>query len=165
MLDRIIIQTAAIDIFIEMIALRIAVAANTFFAFPEIGLVPYLPSVNISAVCSPFMLKCCGDHALHDVQVISVSQFHRSKISCVQLNGAILRICIRGKRAVIQVLDSNRHPIAAPYKIFGFKHQIAALQIDAAAPESAKVMRMCPVRGIDAVGGLIDNADDRTIST
>ena len=51
----------------------------TASAFPEIGLIPYLPGVNISAVCSPFMLKCCGDHALHDIQVISVSGRNESE--------------------------------------------------------------------------------------
>ena len=47
--------------------------------------------------------------------------------------------------------DGDRHTVSCPGNVLTLKHQVAALKIDAALTESAELMGMSTVGGVDTV--------------
>ena len=158
-LNRIVQHFPAVYILIEIIALRIAVTTDLFIALLKICLLAVFTDIHITDIASILMPECSRHHALHDIQFITETQFHCREVRCRKPDTAVssIRICIQC--AVIEMLNGNRHTVACPRKVFGRKHQIAALEINACLTKATKCMRMGSVRGVYAISGFV--SDDK----
>ncbi|CDC60396.1 unknown [Clostridium sp. CAG:448] len=149
------IGAVAIHFFIQIVTLFRVVFANRLVGFAVIAFLAVFIRMNVARILFSVHVEVAGYHTLHQVQAETVTHLHIGKIRTTQADTAVSGITVCRKSTVIEVFDCNRHPVAAPCKVLRFKHQVAALQINASLSETPQRVGMGTVCGIDRVRGLI----------